>query len=141
MLRTCGERLPDHLDLTLLIRTLIDLIPHVVELECPDRVHVPSQVARAIADATAEAVRNAVRHAGVRDLGAGVGRRSRCGGHGPVVVVVSDHGVGFDPVRVPTTRRGVRDSIHGRLAEIGGGVVLESAPGEGTTVRLRWPNA
>ena len=53
-----------------------------------------------------------------------------------VVVYVRDRGPGFDPEVVPADRRGVRDSIVGRMARHGGRAVVQSAPGEGTEVEL-----
>lgn len=54
-----------------------------------------------------------------------------------VEVVVRDRGKGFDPCAVPADRKGVAQSIHGRMARHGGSVTLRSAPGEGTKVSLR----
>ncbi|MDP9869209.1 MULTISPECIES: sensor histidine kinase [Streptosporangium] len=89
--------------------------------------------------ATVEALSGAVREAltNVRKY-AGTGQavvRARVEG-GLVVVGVLDHGVGF------TSRGrgvGLRESIEGRVAEIGGSTSVESAPGEGTLVELRVP--
>jgi len=51
-------------------------------------------------------------------------------------VFVRDRGPGFDPERVPDDRRGVRESIVGRMERHGGHAVLHTAPGEGTEVEL-----
>lgn len=56
-----------------------------------------------------------------------------------VEIFVRDRGAGFDPVAVPADRRGISDSIHGRLARIGGEASVRSSPGGGTEVALRWP--
>ena len=48
-----------------------------------------------------------------------------------------DEGPGFELETVPTERRGVRDSIVGRMAAVGGSAVVESRPGEGTEIALR----
>lgn len=53
-----------------------------------------------------------------------------------VEVFVRDRGVGFDPGSISPDRRGVRDSIIGRMHRHGGRVALHSAPGEGTEVDL-----
>jgi signal transduction histidine kinase len=49
---------------------------------------------------------------------------------------VRDRGPGFDPDRVPADRRGVRESIVGRMERHGGRAVLHTAPGEGTEIEL-----
>jgi phage shock protein PspC (stress-responsive transcriptional regulator) len=53
-----------------------------------------------------------------------------------IEVFVRDRGPGFDPSRVPADRRGVRESIVGRMERHGGRAVLHTAPGEGTEVEL-----
>ncbi len=52
-------------------------------------------------------------------------------------VYVRDRGRGFDPGRVPPDRRGVRESIVGRMERNGGTATVRSAPGSGTEVELR----
>jgi signal transduction histidine kinase len=51
-------------------------------------------------------------------------------------VFVRDRGPGFDPAAVAPDRRGVRDSIVGRMERAGGRAVVSSAGGEGTEVEL-----
>jgi signal transduction histidine kinase len=53
-----------------------------------------------------------------------------------IEVFVRDRGPGFDPARVPGDRRGVRESIVGRMERHGGRAVVHTAPGEGTEVEL-----
>jgi signal transduction histidine kinase len=53
-----------------------------------------------------------------------------------VTVFVRDRGVGFDPVSVDADRRGVSESIVGRMARHGGTAVVRSSPGQGTEVEL-----
>jgi signal transduction histidine kinase len=52
-------------------------------------------------------------------------------------VFVRDRGPGFDPEAVPGDRRGVRESIVGRMSRHGGRAVLHAAPGAGVEVELR----
>ena len=52
---------------------------------------------------------------------------------------VRDRGTGFDPETVPDDRRGLRDSVIGRLTRLGGTAEVRSAPGEGTEVELVLP--
>jgi signal transduction histidine kinase len=54
-------------------------------------------------------------------------------------VFVRDRGPGFDPAGVPADRRGVRESIVGRMARHGGRAAIHSAPGAGTEVELTLP--
>ncbi len=54
-------------------------------------------------------------------------------------VYVRDTGVGFDPSLVGADRRGISQSITGRLRDAGGEAVIHSAPGAGTEVRLTMP--
>lgn len=91
-------------------------------------------VLEALVDATREAVTNAAKHAGVDRINVLV----RVSPH-QVRVFVDDRGAGFDPDAVPADRRGLRDSIRGRLARVGGSVALETAPGAGTDIELLVP--
>ena len=56
-------------------------------------------------------------------------------------LLVRDRGPGFDPGAVPGDRRGVRESIVGRMARHGGTATIHSAPGVGTEVELVLPRA
>jgi signal transduction histidine kinase len=51
-------------------------------------------------------------------------------------VFVRDRGPGFDPSAVPADRRGVTESIVGRMERHGGRARVTSAPGSGTEVEL-----
>ena len=51
-------------------------------------------------------------------------------------VFVRDRGPGFDASAVPEDRRGLRESIIGRMQRHGGRAVVHSAPGTGTEVEL-----
>jgi signal transduction histidine kinase/phage shock protein PspC (stress-responsive transcriptional regulator) len=55
---------------------------------------------------------------------------------GRTQVFIRDRGPGFDPASVPGDRRGVRDSIVGRMERHGGRARVTSAPGGGTEVEL-----
>ncbi|MDP9243167.1 MAG: PspC domain-containing protein [Actinomycetota bacterium] len=56
---------------------------------------------------------------------------------GVVTAYVRDQGRGFDPKSVPPDRRGIADSIAGRMARYGGETSIASTPGSGTEVRLQ----
>ena len=53
-----------------------------------------------------------------------------------VQVFIRDRGNGFDPAAVLPERRGVRESIVGRMRRAGGNAVVRSAPGKGTEVEI-----
>jgi phage shock protein PspC (stress-responsive transcriptional regulator) len=55
---------------------------------------------------------------------------------GRVEVFVRDRGPGFDPAAVPADRRGLRESVVGRMERHGGRAIVHAAPGEGTEVEL-----
>jgi signal transduction histidine kinase len=54
-----------------------------------------------------------------------------------VSLVVRDRGKGFDPGAVPADRKGLAESIRGRMTRRGGTATVTSAPGEGTKVTLK----
>jgi signal transduction histidine kinase len=55
---------------------------------------------------------------------------------GDAQVFIDDRGPGFDPEKVPNDRRGVRESIIGRMKRYGGRAEIRSEPGDGTEVEL-----
>ena len=59
-------------------------------------------------------------------------------GDADLVVTVTDRGQGFNQT---TTRMGVglTQSIMARMSEAGGLAMVDSEPGQGTTVEMRWP--
>ena len=56
-----------------------------------------------------------------------------------VAVFVRDRGIGFERTAVPADRRGVAESIEGRMRRAGGAAAVVSAPGTGTEVELTLP--
>ena len=89
---------------------------------------------RALVDACQEAAFNAARHSGAPLVSVYVEVEPD-----ELTGFVRDEGKGFDPGAVPTDRRGIADSIRGRIRRHGGSVTILSAPGEGTEVQLRLP--
>jgi len=53
-----------------------------------------------------------------------------------IAVFVRDKGAGFDPAAVGEDRRGIAESIVGRMSRHGGHAEVHSAPGDGTEVEL-----
>jgi signal transduction histidine kinase len=97
-------------------------------------VTLPSPVADQLAACVGEALRNVEQHAGT-----GQAEVTVAGGAGWAVVKVTDRGRGFDPAATPPSRRGIRESITGRMLAAGGRVAIASRPGAGTTVTMSWP--
>jgi signal transduction histidine kinase len=89
---------------------------------------------RALVLAAREAMANAARHAGVDEVSVFLDA-----GDEGVALYVRDRGSGFDPEAVATDRRGLADSIRGRMERVGGSASIVSARGEGTEVELRCP--
>lgn len=58
-----------------------------------------------------------------------------------VEVAVRDRGKGFDPGAVPGDRKGLAQSVHGRMTRHGGSAAVQSAVGEGTKVTLTMPRS
>jgi signal transduction histidine kinase len=96
-----------------------------------------------MAHATREALVNVAEHAGTAEawVTASVTPPGDAPPGGLVQVTVRDAGAGFDPGRVDLVRLGVRRSIVERVEDVGGSASVQSAPGEGTVVRLSWPAA
>jgi signal transduction histidine kinase len=82
--------------------------------------------------AAREAMANAARHAGVDEVAVFAEA-----GDEQVSVFVRDRGAGFDPAGVPDDRRGIAESIRGRMERVGGEAIVTSAPGEGVEIELR----
>ncbi len=97
-------------------------------------VTLPSPVADQLVACVGEALRNVERHAGTGQAEVVV-----TGGAGWAVVKVADRGRGFDPAATPPSRRGIRESITGRMLAVGGRAAIASRPGAGTTVTVSWP--
>ncbi len=60
---------------------------------------------------------------------------------GSVSLYVRDRGCGFDPDAIPPDRKGLAESVRGRVSRRGGSVTIRSAPGEGTEVSLVMPRS
>ena len=104
-----------------------------VALRVEDEASLPSKVTRNIAEATREAVRNVAKHV----PGGTAQVTARTTGSG-CTVVISDWGPGFDPSEVPRSRMGIKEGIHGRMAEVGGHATIHSDIVGGTAVTLTW---
>jgi NarL family two-component system sensor histidine kinase LiaS len=99
-----------------------------------DDVTVPAPVEHALLRITQEACANAVRHGNARRLAVSMTRQD-----GHIELAVRDTGTGFDPA-APHAGSGLAH-IRDRVAELGGTVDIDSAPGCGSALTVRVPVA
>jgi signal transduction histidine kinase len=97
-----------------------------------DAVTVPADVEHALLRVTQEACSNAVRHGGARRLAVSLTCQD-----GQVELGIRDGGSGFDPA-APQAGSGLAH-IRDRVAELGGTVDIDSAPGRGAALTIRVP--
>jgi signal transduction histidine kinase len=99
---------------------------------------LPSTVVGALSRASAEALSNVATHAGLLHAQLTALSPPDAPSRPAVAVAVVDQGKGFDP-ETATRGYGITHSIVERMAEIGGTASIDSHPGQGTRVDLRWP--
>lgn len=97
-------------------------------------VLLPSDVLDAFLLALAECLENVRRHAGVQDAHVTITEDETT-----VRAMVTDSGVGFEIKDIAEQSLGFKESVVGRLKEVGGNARLFSSPGAGTTVVLEVP--
>lgn len=108
-----------------------------IELHVAGSGRIAPDAAREVLRVAQEALQNALRHARARAVRVELTQR----GAG-VTLVVRDDGVGFDPdTQAARTRRLGLTSMRDRARSVGGRLLLSTAPGRGTTVRLEVPDA
>jgi signal transduction histidine kinase len=117
-LRTLAEKIEDD------HRVAVDVVV-VGDCDLDERVE-------AVLGAAHEALLNAAKHAPEP----GPIRVYAEAGDGRVEVYVRDRGPGFELDAVPDDRRGVRESILGRMKRAGGSAEVRSIPGGGTEIGL-----
>ncbi len=119
------------------LRTLLPVGADVSLAAPAEPVELPVGTARELAAAVAACVDNVRRHAGgtawlLLEVEAG-----------QITVTVRDDGPGIAPGRLEQSARdgrlGLLQSVRGRVEDLGGQVVVTSAPGAGTEVELRVP--
>lgn len=98
------------------------------------QVLLPSDVLDAFLLSLAECLENVRRHSGVTQAHVTITNDDTT-----VRAMVTDAGVGFDLDSIHEDKFGFRESVIGRLKEVGGNARLFSAPGSGTTVVLEVP--
>lgn len=103
---------------------------------------LPDPVVEALRGATRAALNNVVAHSGAGTAWVTADIPAPLPGDDAqparITVDVVDRGVGFDPAAV-ASGLGVADAIIGRMATIGGAAEIDTVPGTGTWIRLRWP--
>jgi signal transduction histidine kinase len=110
--------------------------PFDVRLRALPACTMPAGAADAVQSAAVQAMVNSVQHAGE-----GAHRWIELRAFGPLglVIEVGDDGRGFVPDEASTERLGLRVSIIERVVKVGGRAEIDTQPGEGTVVTLRWP--
>ncbi|MGV8884173.1 MAG: sensor histidine kinase [Microbacteriaceae bacterium] len=98
------------------------------------QVLLPSDVLDAFLLALAECLENVRRHSGVTEAHVTIVDDATT-----VRAMITDAGVGFTLDDVDSARLGFKESVVGRLKEVGGQARLFSSPGAGTTVVLEVP--
>ena len=94
-----------------------------------------SRRSAALAGAVGEALTNVVKHAATASAVLRLTATPTA-----LIVTVLDHGRGFDPATQPEGM-GLTESIRGRVAESGGTVLIDTAPGAGTYLEITMPFA
>lgn len=120
------------------IRTTLTTADHQLRFhaiedgQAPRRL--PAAAIRTVAAAAAEAVRNSMRHAAsTTPTAAAIVIDGTT-----LEITITDEGAGFDPESVPPDRLGLAVSVRDRMAQIGGSATIDSTPGQGTRIHLRW---
>jgi len=105
-----------------------------IEFHVSGETVLPTAVEEGLYRIAQEALNNALKHACARRVSVSLNWVE-----GAVVLEVVDDGCGFDPATaIPAGGLGL-DGIIERAAQMGGKLVLDSAPGEGTSVRVEVP--
>jgi signal transduction histidine kinase len=103
-----------------------------MDVRAPEEINgLPPEVEQCVYRVAQEAVANAVEHSQAKHLRVELERTGGC-----LMLTVSDDGCGFDPADAPANGhfglRGMRE----RAEMIGAALSIQSAPGQGTTIRL-----
>ena len=112
-------------------------VPFDVITRVGDGRSLPPVAADAVYAAAVQAMVNSVQHAGDDDVSRWLVVRTYPSLS--VEVEVGDAGRGFDPGTLTGGRLGLRVSMVERVESAGGYTVVESMPGVGTTITVRWP--
>lgn len=97
-------------------------------------VEPPAELAAVSVRVAQESLANAVRHASPGRIGL-----TLADSPGGIALTITDDGHGFDPDAPRAAASFGLDGMRRRVADLGGGLEVESAPGRGTTVRAVLP--
>lgn len=106
-----------------------------VTLETPHSLELPEALANELFHLAREALHNAGKHSGVGQAACRLAREAEW-----IVLEVSDRGKGFDPQAVGAAGYGLR-GMRERAARLGGEIFIMAAPGDGTHLTIRVPEA
>jgi signal transduction histidine kinase len=110
---------------------------HGVRVELASSGDAPvDEPVRALALAAREAMTNSAKHSGAQEIDVYAEATPE-----RLAVFVRDRGAGFDPAAAPAGRRGIAESIVGRMERVGGRATVTSTPGQGTEVELSVPRS
>jgi signal transduction histidine kinase/phage shock protein PspC (stress-responsive transcriptional regulator) len=129
----------DHSSVSGALDALVDQIEreHAIAVEAVSVGDAPiDDESRALLAAAREALVNAARHSGATTASLFVEIEPD-----RMTAYVRDQGAGFDRASVGADRRGIADSIEGRIEGVGGSAEVTSTPGAGTEVRLSVPRS
>jgi signal transduction histidine kinase len=98
-------------------------------VDLPGEVQVSSQTRHNIRMAVQEAAHNVIKHAGAAELTITIEFTNDL-----LAITVHDDGKGFKPADNPVGNG--LTNMKQRLSDIGGGCVIESQPGKGTTIQM-----
>jgi signal transduction histidine kinase len=99
------------------------------------RNRLPTNVETVLYRIVQEALTNVVRHAHATQVDVVLTVRDDA-----LIMIVEDNGIGFDPESITTAEHLGLFGMHERAEMIGGKLVIESAPGVGTTLMLEVAN-
>jgi len=105
----------------------------IVKAELCEEPDLPLKMKEALYRIAQEAMHNIVKHACATRVDLQLGRTDE-----ELVLEIADNGVGFNPAQTFAGHLGLH-SMHERVARLHGALNIESAPGQGTRIRVRIP--
>jgi signal transduction histidine kinase len=105
-----------------------------IELQCEGSGRLPGDVHEAFYGMARAALGNVVKHAAGSQARIVLRQQAES-----AAIVISDDGGGFDARQTARGRRMGLDIMRERALAVGASLVIDSGPGRGTTVSLRWP--
>jgi signal transduction histidine kinase len=112
------------------LRTRFEL---VVDAELGDEPDLTLEQKQALYRIAQEALHNTVKHARASCVRLTLTNKTH-----KALLEIRDDGRGFDPAGVYPGHLGLR-SMHERIAKIGGSITIDSAPGQGTSIKAQVP--